>query len=229
MTDSMLPVVNTYYKSSDDQNCIPKMSEFFTEMDGDECVVANFNGINGERGVTKEKMTNISNHLSSSRCWSSVEDWKVDVEYTIDHPLGNIVVSDNKLKNIPSAIRKESVKTLNASFPGSETCIEFERFKRNKAECAYTNMTKSSFVKITKSKCFVYSTKNSSWIYKLSISWEGVNKEEAEVSEKKYYVTIETNDTNKASFNSGYTSVSFLEKVLDVEFINVGRKLINFF
>ena len=90
-------------------------------------------------------------------------------------------------------------------------------------------MTKSSFVKITKSKIFTYSTKNSSWKYKLCISWEGINKEEAELSEKKYYVTIETDDTTKASKNVKYTIISFLEKILDMEFIRSNRKVIQFF
>ena len=174
-------------------------------------------------------MTNISNHLSSSRCWSSIQDWHVDVEYTIDHPSGDILVSDNKIKNLPSANRKESLCFWRGTFSGSKTVIELERFKLNKAECVYSNMTKSSFVKITKSKIFTYSTKNSSWVYKLCISWEGINKEEAELSEKKYYVTIETDDNKRASRNVRYTIISFLEKILDMEFIRSNRKVIQFF
>jgi len=186
----MLPVVNFYYRNAEDSNCIPELDKFFNGLCENEYVVANFSNIEGECGVNMEKMTNISNHLSSSKCWSSIQDWHVDVEYTIDHPSGDILVSDNKIKNLPSA---------------------------------------NSFVKITKSKIFTYSTKNSSWKYKLCISWEGINKEEAELSEKKYYITIETDDTTKASKNVRYTIISFLEKILDMEFIRSNRKVIHFF
>ena len=229
MSDSMLPVVNFYYRNAEDSNCIPELDKFFNGLGENEYVVANFSNIEGECGVNMEKMTNISNHLSSSKCWSSIQDWHVDVEYTIDHPSGDILVSDNKIKNLPSANRKESLCFWRGTFSGSKTVIELERFKLNKAECVYSNMTKSSFVKITKSKIFTYSTKNSSWKYKLCISWEGINKEEAELSEKKYYVTIETDDITKASKNVRYTIISFLEKILDIEFIRSNRKVIHFF
>ena len=228
MSESMLPLVNYYYKSSEDENCISFLSKFFESMQSDDFVVARFNN-STNNGIGLDKITNIGNHLSSSKCWSSVEDWCVDVEYTIDHPGGEILVSDNKIKNNPSANRKDVIVSRKSSFTGSDTVIEFERYKMKKAECVYTNMTKSSFVKITRTKKFIYSTKHSSWIYKLCVLWEGNNKEEAEISERKYYVTIETDDTKKASANVKYTTVSFLEKVLDMEFIRVNRKTMNFF
>lgn len=222
MTESMLPVVNNFYKSSEDENCISILGRFFESMEDDDFVVARFD-------CDLQKITGRGNHLSSSKAWSSIEDWSVDVEYTIDTPHGEIIVSDNKIKNIPSASRKQSVVSWKSSFPASETIIDFERYKMKKAECNYTNMTKSSFVRITRNKKFIYSTKYSSWIYKLCVMWEGKNKEEAELSDKKYYVTIETDDIRKASSNVKYTTISFIEKILDMEFINKHRQIMNFF
>jgi len=220
--ESILPLVNHYYKNSEDENCIYLMSKFFESMENDDFTVAKFY-------CDLEKITTIGNHLASSKCWSDVQDWAVNVEYTIQTPQGEILVSDNKILNCPAANRKKTVLKWQSSFPASDTVIEFERYKMKKAECVYTNMTKSSFVRITRVKKFVYCTKHSSWIYSMCVEWSGNNKEEAELSDKKYYVCIETHDNKKASANVKYTTISFLEKVLDMEFIRAHRQIMNFF
>lgn len=227
--DSMLPVVNHYYTNHTDENSIEKIVLFFECLEPcGELVIATFHK-NGMEGLDVETVTKIGNYLSSATCWSSIEDWTVDVEYTINHPDGNIYVSDNKDKTNPSATRKDVSLLWNAAFSGREMTVRLERRKEKETTCIDNNMTRCSFVRITRSKKFVYTSDNSSWIYKLCISWEGKSKEEAESSPKKYYVTIETSDTEKASRNVKYTSVSFLEKVLDMAFIQTDRKSMNFF
>ena len=228
--DSMLPVVNYYYKNQTNENSIEKIGKFFDSLKNDygELVIATFHK-NGMEGLDLETITKIGNYLSSSTCWSSIEDWSVDVEYTINHPDGNIFVSDNKTKTKPSATRKHLNLLWNASFSGSEMIVKLERRTEKEINCIDANMTKCSYVRITRSKKFIYKSENSSWIYKLCISWEGKSKEDAEVSHKKYYVSIETDDTEKASKNVKYTSISFMEKILDMVFIQSDRRSMKFF
>ena len=221
--DCMLPVVDYYYKNQKDENSIDKIVNFFDSLDCDgELVIATFHQ-NGMEGLDLETVTKIGNYLSSATCWSSVEDWSVDVEYTINHPEGNIFVSDNKLKTKPSATRRNVSLMWNAVFSGNGMMVRLERRIEKDTNCNDTNLTRCSFVRITRSKKFVYTSDNSSWVYKLCISWEGESKEDAELSQKKYYVSIETNDTEKASRNVKYTAISFIEKILDMAFIQSDR------
>ena len=99
----MLPVVNFYYKNAEDSNCIPELDKFFNGLGENEYVVANFSNVEGECGVNMEKMTNISNHLSSSKCWSSIQDWHVDVEYTICLLYTSPSPRDGLLSRMPSS------------------------------------------------------------------------------------------------------------------------------
>ena len=77
-------------------------------------------------------------------------------------------------------------------------------------------------------KKFFYETERSSWIFKLVVSWYGKTKKDAESSQKKYFVYIESNGESKSSSNPEYTSASFLEKIIDLISLDGKRKTLSF-
>ena len=211
---SMLPLEKFYYKTSTDENSIGSISKMFDGLDGEDFVIAHVGGPSG--GITHDSMTKINNHLSASKCWAAVEDWAVEVEYTICHQDGDVIVSDNKNTNDPIVRRMQKTIDCVARCNNGVTEVGMERWSKTTPKYADFNMKKCSFVKIKRTKKFKYSTGRSSWIYTLGVKWEGITKEDAELEDKQFYVSIESGDNKVSSSNIMYTAVSFMEKILDI-------------
>jgi len=219
-----------YYKSGTDENCTLNMVPFFKDLGDDEKVTAYiWNNSFPTGGVSHKTLVDINNHLSASKCWESVKDWEVSVEYNICHPDGDITVSDTKDQDDPKMIRKTGKVHWNGVCNPDESCmLRIVRWDNipfiNQISM---NVTSYSFVRIKNTKTFVYRTARSSWIYSLCVIWEGKTKEEAEGSEKRYEVSVESGNSNVCTRDPRYTSASFFEKILDVVSISRDRQVLN--
>jgi len=219
-----------YYKSGTDENCTLNMVPFFKDLGETEKVTAYiWNKSCPKGGVTHKTLVSINNNLSMSKCWEKVQDWEVSVEYTICHPDGDITVSDTKCQDNPNMVRKTGKIHWNGVCKPDESCqLRIERwdnapFVSNIA----MNVTVYSYVRIKNTKTFVYRTANSSWRYILCVTWEGRTKEEAESSEKKYDVSVESDKSSVCTRDPRYTSASFFEKIIDVVSISKDRQVLN--
>lgn len=216
-----------YYTTTSDQNCLDDVKKFFDGLSGLERVQAQLykDDDSPEKGLPFDKVTEIFNHLESSKSWAHVSEWDVEVEYTILHPDGDVVAVDTNTKKSAYLTRR----TISRSCKGrcrddAGSCFQLIRVKSLDIDQLDFNTTLFSSVKILKSKRFHYQTARSSWTFRVTMTWEGETKEDAEKSEKKYFVFVETNDTLIASNSPGYTAASFMEKVIDVISVSHERR-----
>ena len=217
-----------YYKNGGDENCTSNMVPFFKDLASDQKVTAYIwdNEESSKGGVSHETLVRINNNLSTAKCWKTVIDWDVSVEYTISHPKGDITVSDNKLQDSPSMIRETEVIHWNGTCqPEESSRVKVVRSNCEKLEGhGNINVTLYSFVRIKNSKTFIYRTARSSWKYKLCVIWEGTTKENAEKSEKRYEISVESDVSDICKIDPKYTSASFFEKILDVASISSEKR-----
>ena len=211
-------MVPKYYKNASEETCLVDMTGFFEKLTGLESVKAQLYYKNSTgNSLPYDKVTDIYNHLNSSKSWSHVSEWDVEVEYTIPHPDGDVVAVDtNTLESAYLTRRTVSKVCTGYCEKNKEYCFSISRVESVDIDQLNFNTTLFSKVRILKSKRFHYQTARSSWTFRISMAWEGETKREAENSEKKYFVFVETNDTLIASMNPSYTIASFMEKIIDV-------------
>lgn len=198
------------YENVSRQNCVDEIHDhLFGEKHGNGRTVATLN-------VDNDFMVHVHNHLNSSTSWMSVSQWETRVKYTIRHPDGDITAMDFN-RGVESSINRESnVVTFNGICNSKNFRIENDTVEcLDPHECKF-NMSQYSGVKIESVKTFRYESQRSSWIFSLAIVWKGATKMEAELSEKLYEISIFSGDMEKSNLNSKYSTVSILEKVIDI-------------
>lgn len=210
--------MSQYYRNFSDENCLKDLTNFFTTLSSDESVQAQLYCSNSPgESLPYDRVTEIHNHLDSSKSWTHVSDWDVEVEYTILHPDGNVVAVDTNTSKKAYLTRRIVSRSCKGHCKDDvNLCFQISRIQSNDIDQLDFNTTLFSSVKILKSKRFHYQTSRSSWTFRITMTWEGETKEDAEKSDKKYFVLVETNDTSFASNNPGYTIASFMEKIIDV-------------
>jgi len=206
-----------FYRSPKEQDSLPEISKLFSGLSHSEKVVGVINEI-GITGVSHDKLIHINNHLGSSNCWSNVQDWTVYVKYTIKHPDGDVFISDNINNTKSNVSRETSVLTYDAEFSGG--ILNLYRISLDKPKGRF-NTKKYNNVRVSRVKTFSYCTERSSFLFKLEIVWNGKSKEDASSSEPRFIFSLETDDSIKSSKDSMYSSVSFVEKCLDI--VSLGK------
>lgn len=206
-----------FYKSIQEETCVSRVSQLFQALGNRERVFASLTtGDSG--GVSADCMMAIHNHLDSSKMWAKVVPWVTEVEYTIPHPGGDITAFDTNSGGEAKLSRNSVVRLITAT-PGEKDSswkISLTRTSSQPSDKMDFNTTRFSWVKVMNMKRFYYETDRSSWVFKLVVSWEGVTKEDAKASGKKYLVYVETDDIVKTSANPSYSAASFLDKILDI-------------
>lgn len=206
-----------FYRCPTEEDALIYLKGFFNNMSENEKVIARISE-DGIDGVCHDKLTHINNHLSSSSCWSEVQDWSVYVQYKIGHPEGEVLVSDNAKMTESTSVRENVVKKCDACFTNG--ILNISRLSVDKTEGKF-NTTKYNGVNISRVKRFVYSTKRSSFVFKLEVVWKGCTKANAEASDPLYYFSLETDDHNHIVRDHNYSCVSFIEKCLDI--VSLGK------
>ena len=208
--------MSSHYRNARDETSISRMVSFFTDMTHEESVHAKiYDPTVSNKGVSHETLSRVNNQLSGASCWSKVSDWDMSVEYTVQHPDCEILISDSKSCDNASILKKNSILEWGATC--DDNCmVKVEREKRVECPHISMNVTRFSNVKVRNTKIFQYEKPMSSWIYRLCVSWEGKTLEDAKNSGKTYELSIESGSSIKARKDPKYTSASFMEKILDV-------------
>lgn len=209
-----------FYRSPKEQDSLSEISKLFYELSSSEKIIGTINE-KGITGVSHDKLIHINNHLSSSNCWSNVQDWTVYVKYTIKHPDGDVFISDNISNTESNISREDEVLNYDAYFSGG--ILKLYRLCSNKPPKGRFNTKKYTNVRVSRVKTFSYCTERSSFLFKLEIVWNGKSKEDASSSEPRFIFSLETDDYIKSSKNSMYSAVSFIEKCLDI--VSLGTNL----
>ena len=202
-----------YYKGVSDENCVAQASTLFQDLDASICV-------RGEFFTDNHTFVDIHNHFKSSTTWKSVSHWDSGIEYTIRHPINDIIVSDTNRGQKTLVYKEHVLQTVH----GSTKCERFD-FRVLKVRREIFDHTWRSFhdaaytwVKIKSEKVFVYESERSSWNFHLAVVWQGQTKDQAERNDRKYSVAVSMGSAEKASANVMYTTASFLEKIMDALF-----------
>jgi len=209
-----------YYKSSKNENLIEQdFHTFFQDLQTRDKVISHIN----EDGISHDSLVIINNHLSSSNCWANIIDWTVNVEYTIEHPEGDIIVSDNEHETDGKSFRREVINSFESDIlPLKKDTLHVKRVSITKIQELNYNSKRYKYVKISRNKKFMYHTSRSSFIFKLEIFWQGESKELAEASDPIYMFSLETDDSIRVSRDPKYSFVSFMEKCLDM--VSLGKE-----
>lgn len=207
-----------YYKGATDENCVAKASCLFRDLHGSV-------GVRAEFFVDNESFVSVHNHMKSSTSWKSVGQWNSGIEYTIRHPVSDIIVSDTNRGQKTTVFREHVLQTVRGStVRGSTGCkrVDFtvRKFRREYLDCTSRTYHDSSYtwVKIKSEKVFVYESERSSWNFHLAVVWQGNTKTQAENDPRQYSVAVSMGSVEKASVDAMYTTASFLEKIMDTLF-----------
>lgn len=202
-----------FYKNASSENSIWNTRCLF------EGIVST-NDVYAEYEINEERMVSLHNHMNSSSMWKSISQWDSGVRYTIDHPDGDITITDRNRGENTTIFRETTQEVFRGMTYNGD--IEFSLFKINKepvdfslTSCHSSNYT---WVKIESRKTFKYESERAAWDFSLAVVWEGVTKESAEASDKKFFVSISMASIDKASRDPGYTTASFMEKLMDTLF-----------
>lgn len=202
-----------FYKGATDENCVTKASTLFQNLRASV-------GVRGEFFTDKETFVHIHNHMKSSSSWESVSPWDTGIEYTIQHPENDIIVSDTNRGQKTVVFQEHELEAVR----GSTGCklLEFtlKKVRREELDCTSRSYHDSAYtwVKIKSEKVLVYESERSSWNFHLAVVWQGSTKKQAEAGEKRYMVAVSMGSVEKASVDLMYTTASFLEKLMDALF-----------
>lgn len=202
-----------YYKGVTDENSVAKASSLFENIRGSISV-------RGEFFTDYVSFVNLHNQMKSSNSWKSVSQWDTCIEYTIQHPVSNIIVSDTNRGQKTVVFREHVLQTV----LGTTACglTEFAVRKVQREELDYNSRSYHdstyTWVKIKSEKIFVYESEKSSWNFHLAVVWQGETKKQAEIDPKRYAVAWSMGSIEKASADVIYTTKSFLEKMMDAMF-----------
>lgn len=205
-----------FYSTASKENCVELLSAFFENLSESECVQASIGMSEECEYVDHGFMQQTLEHLQSARCWKRVTGWGDGVEYTILDPNGNVTARDVDPMGSPTLTRKSTEKKTSSRCDRNPIFLKIRRTREVSADGSLFNSTQYSHVKIMSSKSFFYETGTSSWVFKLSVIWEGATRDIAEGSSRKFAICVHSGDSEKSSRNPGYTSASFLEKIIDV-------------
>lgn len=202
-----------YYKGGSDENSVGRASSLFENIRGSM-------GVRGEFFADHASFISIHNHMKSSNQWKSVSGWDTGVEYTIQHPAGDIIVSDTNRGQRTTAFRQHVLQTVR----GCTACklLDFTVTKYRMEDLDYNSRSYHdstyTWVKIKSEKVFVYESGRSSWNFHLAVVWQGATKKKAESDPQRYSVAVSMGSAEKASNDARYTTASFLEKMMDAMF-----------
>lgn len=199
-----------YYKNGKDQNCLARASSLFKDLSG-------HTGVRGQFFTDNGAFVRIHNHLKSNSTWKSVSGWDSGIEYTIQHPESDIIVSDTNRGQKTVVFRESVLQRAEGKAVRSSTSFVVKKTLRNHLDGTSRSYHDSihTWVKIKSEKVFVYESQRSSWNFELAVVWEGPTKKQAEDSERKFSVAVSLGSVEKASADIFYTTASFLEKMMD--------------
>lgn len=202
-----------FYKNATSENSVKHVQCIFENLDSDKHVCAVYE-------MTEGDMINLHNHMNSASIWKSVSQWDSGIMYTIDHPDGHIIMFDRNRGEKTSIYRESVQKSFNGVKNSSDINFSVTRTHRDPINMEKTPCNSSTYiwVRIESRKTFKYESERASWDFSLSVVWEGRTKEAAESSEKKYIAEVSMASVDKASRDPGYTTASFMEKLMDMLF-----------
>lgn len=218
-----------YYKRAGDENCVTKASSLFQDLrlsvgkSAGSYVGGNVSGNVGVRGeffTDNDSFVSIHNHMKSSRSWKHVSQWDSGIEYTIRHPLSDIIVSDTNRGQRTIVFREHILQTVRGKTAHGSIDFKIQKVRREELDCTSRSYHDSNYtwVKIKSEKVFVYESERSSWNFHLAVVWQGQTKTRAERDPKRYSVAVSMGSAEKASADVMYTTASFLEKLMDALF-----------
>lgn len=202
-----------YYRAASDENCVAKASSLFENLRSSI-------GVKGEFFTDNDTFVNIHNHLKNNPGWKSVSQWDSGIEYTIQHPQSDIIVSDTNRGQRTVVYREHVIQTVKGSTRCKYMDFTIQKFRRDHLDHTSRSYHDSSYkwVKIKSEKVFVYESERSSWNFHVAVVWQGTTKQEAEKDKKLYSVAVSMGSAEKAAVDVMYTTASFLEKMMDALF-----------
>ncbi|CAM9093864.1 unnamed protein product [Ectocarpus sp. 12 AP-2014] len=202
-----------YYKDATDENCVTKASTLFQDLRSSVRVA-------GEFFTNKESFVNIHNHMKSSPSWKSVSQWNTGIEYTIQHPDNDIIVSDTNRGQKTIIFKEHELQKVCGSTACGSLDFTLRKVRWEELDCTSRSYHDAMYtwVKIKSEKILVYESERSSWNFHLAVVWQGSTKTLAENNEKQYLVTVSMGSLEKASADVMYTTASFMEKLMDALF-----------
>lgn len=210
------------YKDPQSHTCIEAMSRLFEGLQAGETVEARITRAPGADGY--ETMTEVHNHLTSCRTWAAVHGWDDEVEYTINHPLGDVYAYDTKSTGTRLRTIDYKEPSFRATCDGTAASVLIRRVSEQPVDDVDITTTRFSWVKVMNVKRFFYESSRSSFVYKLVVLWQGATKEEAKQQGPEFKLFLETNDHAKMTTFPAQSLVSFMEKTLDV--VSNGRRCV---
>ena len=202
------------YKDPQSHPCIDAMSKLFEGLEPGETVEACINTDPGADGY--QTMTEVHNHLSSCKTWAAVHGWDDEVEYTINHPLGDVYAYDTKSTGTRLRTIDYKQPSFEATCEGKSACVLIRRVSERPVNDVDITTKRFSWVKVMNVKRFFYESARSSFVYKLVVLWQGATKEEAKQQGPDFKLLLETRDHAKMTAFPAQGLVSFMEKTLDV-------------
>lgn len=204
---------NRFYKNATTENSVAVVRTLFENLSLTSDVYAEYE-------LESEGMITLHNHMNSSSTWDSVTQWDSGVQYSVNHPNGEISLSDKNRGLDTRIFRERQVGKMNGMTSRGDVRFTIYRKEIEPLDFSTTSCHSSMYtwVKIESKKTYSYVSGNSSWDFALSVLWEGKTKEEAEASEKRYVITISMGSIEKAKRDTGYTAASFMEKLMDTLF-----------
>lgn len=204
---------NRFYKNATTENSVGIVRTLFENLFPTSVVYVEYE-------LESEGMITLHNHMNSSSTWESVTQWDSGVQYSVNHPDGEITISDKNRGRDTRLFRERQSGKMNGMTSGGDVRFTIYRKDVEPLDFSTTSCHSSMYtwVKIESKKTYYYVSGNSSWEFGLSVVWEGKTKEEAEASEKRYLITISMGSIDKAKRDPGYTAASFMEKLMDTLF-----------
>lgn len=203
------------YKDPQSHACIEAMSRLFEGLQAGEtveaCITTTSPAADGYQA-----MTQVHNYLSSCRTWAAVHGWDDEVEYTINHPLGDVYAYDTKSTGTRLRTIDHKEPSFRATCDGGPPSVCVRRVSERPVDDVDITTTRFSWVKVMNVKRFFYESSRSSFVYKLVVLWEGATKEEAKQQGPEFKLFLESNDQAKMTACPAQSLVSLMEKTLDV-------------
>lgn len=210
---------NLFYKNARSENCIRETRTLFEDISNTSDVYARYQ-------MDSEGMISLHNHMNSSTTWKSISQWDSGIQYTVSHPDGDITMYDKNRGENTSIFIKRNVYKFKGTTHGKDVDFSIFRDENYPLDFTFTSCHSSRYiwVRIESTKTFEYVSERASWVFNLSVIWEGETKDIAESSDKKYFITISMSSIDKASRDPSYTAASFMEKIMDTLFHRSGPR-----
>lgn len=204
---------NRFYKTATIENSVCFTRTLFENLCSTSSVYAEYE-------LEADGMIALHNHMNSSSTWESVSQWDSGIQYSVNHPDGEITLSDRNRGLDTRISRERTVDKINGMTAGGDMRFTIYRKEIVPLDFSTTSCHSSMYtwVRIESKKTYCYVSGRSSWEFGLSVVWEGKTKDDAESSEKRYVITVSMGSVDKAKRDPGYTAASFTEKIMDTLF-----------